>query len=250
MPFTGDEPGFDEAGEQAAGSAFAEAGHLLEFSPWRGAGQEEVVKRHDGLRADTFVMGGAKGDERMDAGFHAVEVEHPGHEADLVFADADEPGAPVVQFFFAKVAAAIEIALAGGVGGVEAGVVAVPLARQPAAGRPQSVAHGPQGAMGLQAAGAAIAVEERVYPGHALVGGGNGEQEVFQRWLAAIDLIETVEESRQRFGRRRFMAADGDQFEFAAQGAGGDKVLIGAQAIGFRQPAVERGVGFANEGAA
>jgi hypothetical protein len=81
-------------------------------------------------------------------------MEHAGHEADLIFADADKPFAPAAQFFFAEVAASVEVALAWRVGGIEALVVFLATAGKAAADRPQAAAQWPLGAVGLQAAGA------------------------------------------------------------------------------------------------
>ena len=205
----GDEAGFDELGQQRAGRAFAEPGHMLELAARGGAGEKEVVERQRGLRADAFVVRGAKADERLDAGLHAVEMEHAGHEADLVFAHADKPFAPAAQFFFAEVAAPVEIALAWRVGGVEAFVVFVATAGEAAADRPQAATQRPQGTVGLQAAGAAVAIDEGVNPGHALMGSGSDDELVFEQMRAGVDLIEAFKESRQRIGRGRLVASDG-----------------------------------------
>ena len=134
----GDEAGFDELGQQRAGRAFAQPGHLLELAARGGAGEKEVVERQRGFRADAFVVRGAEADQGLDAGLHAVEMEHAGHEADLVFADADKPFAPAAQLFLAEVAASVEVALAWRVGGVEALVVFVATAGEAAADRPQA----------------------------------------------------------------------------------------------------------------
>jgi hypothetical protein len=136
----GDEAGFDELRQQRAGRAFAQPGQLLEFAARGGASEKEVVERQRGLNADAFVVRGAETDQRLDAGLHAVEMEHAGHEADLVFADADKPFAPAAQLFFAQVAASVEVALAWRVGGVEALVVFVATAGEAAADRLQAAA--------------------------------------------------------------------------------------------------------------
>lgn len=71
MAGAGHEARVDEVGEQGAGRAFAESGHLLELAARGGAGEEQVIERQRGLHADAFVVRGAEGDERLDAGFHA-----------------------------------------------------------------------------------------------------------------------------------------------------------------------------------
>ncbi len=88
---------------------------------------------------------------------------------------------------------------------IKACVVVIAMTREATADRPQAVTERPQRAMRLQAAGAAIAVEERVNPGHSLVCGGGDEEAVFKRRLARVDLIEALQE----IWRRRHMAADG-----------------------------------------
>ena len=129
-----------------------------------------MVERQRGIKANAFVVRGAEADEGLDAGLHAVEMEHAGHETDLVYADADKPLAPAAQLFFAEVAAPVEVALTRAVAGVEAFVVFVATAGKAAADRPQAAAQWSQGAVGLQAAVAAVTVDEGVNPGHALVG--------------------------------------------------------------------------------
>ena len=197
----GDEAGFDELGQQRAGRAFAQPGHLLKLAARGGASEKEAVERQRGRRADAFVVCGAEADQRLDAGLHAVEMEHAGHEADLVFADADKPFAPAAQLFFAEVAASVEVTLAWRVGSVEAFVAFVATAGEAAADRPQAAALWPQGAVGLQAAGATVAIDEGVNPGHALVGGGGDDELVFEEMRAGVDLIEARKEGRQCIGR-------------------------------------------------
>jgi hypothetical protein len=63
----GDEAGFDELGQQRAGRAFAQTGHLLELAVRGGAGEEEVVQRQRGVKADAFVVRGAEADQRLGA---------------------------------------------------------------------------------------------------------------------------------------------------------------------------------------
>ena len=55
--------------------------------------------------------------------------------------------------------------------------------------------------MRLQAASAAVAVDEGVNPGHALVGGGCDDEPVFKQMRAGVDLIEARKERRQCIGR-------------------------------------------------
>lgn len=45
MTGAGDEAGFDELGQQRAGGAFAQPGHLLELAARGGAGEKQVVER-------------------------------------------------------------------------------------------------------------------------------------------------------------------------------------------------------------
>jgi hypothetical protein len=45
-----------------------------------------------------------------------------------------------------------------------------------------------------KAAGAAVAIDERVNPGHALMGGSSDDELVFEQMRAGIDLIEAREE--------------------------------------------------------
>ncbi len=136
-------------------------------------------------------------------------MEHAGHEADLVFADADKPLAPSAQFLFAEDAAPVEIALTWGVGGVQAFVVFVATAREAAADRPQAATQWPQDAVGLQTAGAAVAIDEGVNPGHALVRSGGDDELVFEQMRAGIDLIEAREKGGQRVGRGWLVTANG-----------------------------------------
>ena len=243
----GDEAGFDEVGQQRAGRAFAQPDHLLELAARGGAGEKEVVERQRGFRADAFVVRGAEADQRLDAGLHAVEMEPAGHEADLVFAEADKPFAPAAQFFFAQVAAPVEVALAWRVGGVEALIIFVATAGEASANRPQAAAQRPQGAVGLQVAGAAVAVDEGVNPGHALMGGGCDDELVFEEMRACVDLIEARKECRQCVGRWRLVAADGHLS--CAPLTGLDDFALGGEAVCLNQAAVELAMRLLDEGA-
>ncbi len=237
-------------GQQRAGRAFAQPGHLLELAARGGAGEKEVVERQRGFRADAFVVRGAEADQRLDAGLHAIEMEHAGHEADLVFAEADKPFAPAAQFFFAQVAASVKVALAWRVGGVEALVVFVATAGEAAADRPQAATQRPQGAVSLQTAGAAVAIDEGVNPGHALVSGGCDEELVFEQMRAGVDLIEARKECGQCVGRGRLVAANGHLSR--APLAGLDELALGGnagKAVWLNQAAVELTMRLLDEGA-
>ena len=104
--------------------------------------------------------------------------------------------------------------------------------------------------MGLQAAGAAVAVDEGVNPGHALVGGSGDDELVFEQMWAGVDLIEAFKEGRQRIGRGRLVAADGHLSR--APLAGRDDFALGGKAgkaVCLNQAAVELAMRLLDEGA-
>jgi hypothetical protein len=111
------------------------------------------------------------------------------HEVDLVEADVEEEPGELDERFLGKVAAAVKIVAALRVAGREVSLVRLRAVRESAGDRPEParVERVAQHGVGHETRDAAVAVEKRMYPEEAMVGGGGVENGLeASEWRVAV----------------------------------------------------------------
>jgi hypothetical protein len=202
-----------QALQHARCGALRQARHLLKLATAHGPGGEQVVQREFNLRpidASPFRLAAARRHELADAQPHVFRIQHLAHERHLVQAQVDEEAAPLRQRPLAQVAPAVEVALAHHVGLGKMAVVLVPIARQASVRGPQAARQGPQRRMRLKARCAAIAIEERMNPGHAVVRRRSHMRQVAGEPLSTVGLVKALHEAAKGRVGRRLVAIHGD----------------------------------------
>ena len=194
----------DQRGDKAAAAAFAGSENRRRFRARDFAAIEHGFEQGAGFgrqlaHADFLFR------PQQDACAQLIRLHQVFHEGDLIDAGGEEEARELRQGFFAQMAPSVEIVAAWQVAGGKVAFIGIDIAGEAAGDRPDAarVERFQQRGVRHQPRDTAVAIEERVNPGEAVVCRRRRDDSLGLAELA-VDLFKALEEARH--GGR----ADGD----------------------------------------
>ena len=164
-----------------------------------------------------------------------VRLHEGFHEVDLIDARGQEEACEPGQRLFAQVASSVEVVAPRRIAGHELALVGVLVAGETSGDRPDAacIQALQQHRVGHQPRNAAVAVQERVNPEKAMVGGGGGQNAV-RPAQPGVGRLEALQEAHQRARTDRHVTA---HLDIALAERAGDHggALAGCRAFGPEQ---------------